>query len=147
MCIIMKMLKKFAKSVVCVILTLAISACSSVKVVTITGTPGTTIYSTGKWEIGKIGNDGTAQVRLNAECPYYLSKAPNSKTYVPFATNVEDNYNAKTALDTENPNSGAYGAAMGAILLSVWTAGLLAPAFFQKDKPLDAKTNNDLIKD
>lgn len=142
----MNIMKKIAKSVVCATLILAISACSTVKVVTITGTPGTTIYSSGKWEIGKIGEDGTAQVSLNAECPYYLSKVPGSKTYVPFATNVEDNYNAIIAMDTENPNSGAYGAAIGALFLSVWTAGLLAPAFFQKDKPLDTQTNNDLIK-
>ena len=129
----MKMLKKFAKSVVCTTLILAISSCSSVKVVTITGTPGTTIYSSDKWALGKIGDDGTAQVRLNAECPYYLSKAPNSKTYVPFAVDIKDNFNAYSE------------GRIAGFVLSIWTLGLLAPAFFQKDKPLDAKTNNDLI--
>ena len=142
MCIIMKMLKKFAKSVVCAILTLAISACSSVKVVTITGTPGTTIYSSGKWEIGKIGEDGTAQVRLDAECPYYLSKAPNSKTYVPFAVDIKDNFNSLL----DDHRSGYAGGMLAGIALSCWTLGLLAPAFYQKDKPLDTQTNNDLIK-
>lgn len=139
----MKMLKKFAKSVVCAILTLAISACSSVKVVTITGTPGTTIYSSGKWEIGKIGEDGTAQVRLNAECPYYLSKAPNSKTYVPFAVDIKDNFNS--LLDVHR--SGYAGGMLAGIALSCWTLGLLAPAFYQKDKPIDVMTNNDLFND
>lgn len=134
----MKMLKKFAKSVVCTTLILAISSCSSVKVVTITGTPGTTIYSSDKWALGKIGDDGTAQVRLNAECPYYLSKAPNSKTYVPFAVDIKDNFNA--LLDDH-----CTGGRIAGFVLSIWTLGLLAPAFFQKDKPLDAKTNNDLI--
>lgn len=143
MCIAMKILKKLAKNAVCATLILAISACSSVKVVTITGTPGTTIYSSSKWEIGKIGEDGTAQVRLDAECPYYLSKAPNSKTYVPFATNVKDKYNANSDINSV----GSYVAGMGAFILSCWTLGLLAPAFYQKDKPIDVMTNNDLFND
>lgn len=142
MCIAMKMLKKLAKSAVCATLILAISACSSVKVVTITGTPGTTIYSSGKWEIGKIGEDGTAQVHLDAECPYYLSKAPNSKTYVPFAVDIKDNFHSLA----DSHRSGYVGGLLLGIMLTTYSLGLLGPAFYQPDKPLDAQTNNDLIK-
>ena len=136
----MKMLKKFAKTSVCVILIFAISACST-RLVTITGIPGTTIYDLYKNEIGKIGEDGTVKTRLDSEISYYLSKAPNSEIYVPFATDIKDNYNA-----FDNHRNCVLLSYLAGMFLSLGTVGLSVPIFYQKDKPLDANANNDLIK-
>lgn len=124
--------------VLCIILSLLIiSSCTTTKKVVVTGVPGTTIhkYRYSK-EIGTIGADGQTKVKLDASRGFYLSKAPNSPNYIPFAVNVKDNWHADEA---------SYGVWSGAMILSGITFFLAAPLLFQPDKPLDTSTNNLLI--
>ncbi len=123
----------------CSLLSLLIISSCSVKRVIVTGTPGTTIHKNNYnyEQIGTIGLDGKAKVKLDADEGFYLSKAPNNHdAYVPFATNVKDNYNA---------NDNSLGEWFASFLLSTYSAGLLAPIFYQPDKPFNTVTNHDLI--
>ncbi len=71
--------------------TLFISSCSHYKNVIVRGAPGTEIYRYDKkWRYGTIGPDGTVKLKLTSENSYYLSKAPGSDLYVPFAVDVRD---------------------------------------------------------
>ena len=120
---------------------LVLSSCSTTKKVVVSGIPGTTIHTPYlKSQIGVIGAEGHAKVKLDSETGFYLSKAPGSDTYVPFATNVKDKFNVFDDLNTLNPLPFA-----GSIILCTCSCGLLVPVLFQKDKPFNVMTNNDLI--
>ena len=121
--------------VLCIILSLLIiSSCTTTKKVVVTGVPGTTIHKDELFhkKIGTIGADGQTKVKLDASRGFYLSKAPNSPDYIPFAVNVKDNWHAAEA---------SYGVWSGAMILSGITFFLAAPLLFQPDKPLDTSTN------
>lgn len=127
--------------VLCIILSLLIiSSCSSQKKVIVTGVPGTTIHKNNYYyeKIGTIGADGKTKVKLDAEEPFYLSKAPNSNNdYIPFAVNVKDKWNAI--------DDASVFATIGSIVVTSLTFGLTGPLFFPKDKPLNTSTNNNLV--
>lgn len=135
-------MKKFLKYLVvvsCIISTLIVSSCSSTKEVTITGIPHTTIYTKYLHKIGTIGPDGTAKIVLDADNYFYLSKAPGSNMYIPFATNVKDKFH----FSDEDDGLGfmSLACAFGIVL----TAGLATPLVCQEDKPLNTSTNDDLF--
>lgn len=135
----MKKIKGIINSCLSLVLAITITSCSTYKEVVVSGIPGTTIHNRHKYKIGTIGENGQTIVNINANEPFYLSKAPNSKIYVPFATNVKDNFHIKDAHNHEVQM-------IGAAIVAGWTFGLLAPVVCQPDKPLDVQTNNDLIK-
>lgn len=125
--------------VLCIIISLLIiSSCITTKKVVVTGVPGTTIHKDELFhkKIGTIGADGQTKVKLDASRGFYLSKAPNSPNYIPFAVNVKDNWHAYEA---------SHGVWCGAVILSCITCFLAYPPLFQPDKPLDTSTNNLLI--
>ena len=134
----MKKLIKHLVVVSCIISTLIVSSCSSTKEVTITGIPYTDIYTKNLHKIGTIGPDGTAKIVLDADNYFYLSKAPGSNMYIPFATNVKDKFHCAEADDT---GFMLMICAFGIVL----TAGLAAPLVCQEDKPLNTSTNDDLF--
>ena len=132
-------MKKLIKHLVvftCIISILIVSSCSTTKEVTITGIPYTEIYTKNLHKIGTIGPEGRAQIVLDAEAYFYLSKAPGSNMYIPFATNVNDKYN----LFEEDATEGLLSAVV--ILL---TAGLIVPLVCHPDQPLNTSTNDDLF--
>lgn len=135
----MKKLIKHLVVVTCIISILIISSCSTTKKVTITGIPYTDIYTKNLHKIGTIGPDGRAQIVLDAEAYFYLSKAPGSNMYIPFATNVNDKFHAFD----EDDGSGFM--SMASAFPIALTAGLAALFLCQKDKPLNTSTNDDLF--
>lgn len=135
----MKKLIKYLVVVSCIISILIVSSCSTKKEVTITGIPHTTIYTKDRYKIGTIGPDGTAKIVLDAKNYFYLSKAPGSNMYIPFATNVNDKFDAFEEDDEDGFQSMAFA------FVVVLTAGLTAPLVCQTDKPLNTSTNDDLF--
>ena len=135
-------MKKLIKHLVvftCIISILIVSSCSTTKEVTITGIPYTDIYTKNLHKIGTIGPEGRAQIVLDAEVYFYLSKAPGSNMYIPFATNVNDKFHAA---DEDDGSSIMIAASAFSMVL---TAGLTALFLCQKDKPLNTSTNDDLF--
>ena len=135
----MKKLIKYLVVVSCIISILIVSSCRTTKEVTITGIPHTTIYTKDRYKIGTIGPDGTAKIVLDAENYFYLSKAPGSNMYIPFATNVNDKFHVCDGAD----EFGFVDMALSFVV--VLTAGLTAPLVYQPDKPLNTSTNDDLF--
>lgn len=74
-------------SILFVLLCYALSSCTTSQRVTISGTPGTEIYSPNKKKLAVINETGKAQVELSSEIyyAYLLSRQPNTDQYVPFA--------------------------------------------------------------
>lgn len=117
-------------------LTLLVSSCSHFKNVIVHGTPGTDVYTPDKSWKGKIGPDGTAKLKLTSEYCYYLSKAPNSDLYIPFAIDVRDG-------EMDNVNFAPIISLTSGFLLPI---GITIAACSQVDKPIkEQMTNNDLF--
>lgn len=140
----MKLIQSTISFVLIFGLLLASSSCgvSRSKVVRVTGEPGTCIYTSGKELIGRVGTNGVADIKLDAEQLFYLSKHPEKDTYIPFAVNLKNKYHA-----VEDSEAGA-GMAMGALLCGLtFGVGLIFcwPGL-RSNVPLDTSTHDDLFK-
>lgn len=130
-------MKKILNNIIilCCAISLLICTSCTVKKVTVSGIPGTTIHNADLEQIGIIGPDGTTKIKLDAYEGFYLSKVPNNQDcYIPFAPNVKDVWSvADTGVGS-----------LLSILFGCWTAGIFPLIFVHGDKPFDVTTNNDL---
>ncbi len=132
-------MKKIFNNIIILCCSISLLICTSctVKKVTVSGIPGTTIHKTSLEQIGTIGPSGTTQIKLDAYEGFYLSKAPNNQDcYIPFAPNTKDVWNlADTAAGF-----------LTTVVFGVFTAGIFPLIFVHADKPFDVTTNNDLVE-
>ncbi len=131
-------MKKILNNIIilCCAISLLICTSCTVKKVTVSGIPGTTIHNADLEQIGIIGPDGATKIKLDAYEGFYLSKAPGSHDcYVPFVPNVHDAWSVADNF---------FGALFTLILLTPATLGIFPLIFVHSDKPFDVTTNNDL---
>lgn len=64
-----------------------LTSCTTSQKITVSGTPGTEIYSPNEICLGVVQNDGQANISLSSDTyySYLMSKSPNSSELVPFA--------------------------------------------------------------
>lgn len=126
----------FPNYILLLALTFISSSCtySHYKYVTVRGIPGTSIYTPQKKQVGTIGPDGTSEMSLHCGTCYYLSKAPGSNLYVPFAVDVRDG-----GLDDAE-----LGIRIGYMFIFPAPIIAIIQAACQADKPIkNQMTNND----
>lgn len=115
-----------------------ISACSTTQKLTVSGIPGTEIYSTedGKC-LGTISETGTARIELSDDNYYafLLSKSPGSNEYIPFALDYRTNKHSGTyfqylaglslaSIGGAIALMGGIGAIVGDEIMAAWFSGI-----------------------
>lgn len=135
-------MKKIFNNIIILCCSISLLICTSctVKKVTVSGIPGTTIHKTSLEQIGTIGPNGTTKIKLDTSEGFYLSKAPNDQdSYIPFVTNVNGVWSVLN-------NGVSEGMQLFGSLITGLSLGLFGPIFFRGDKPFDVTTNNDLVE-
>lgn len=85
-------MKKYIYNTFVLAMVVLMASCNSMVNLTVSGTPGTKIYTPEKEFVGTIDNSGKAKVRFESGTAFLLSTAPGYENYIPFGLDYKNHH-------------------------------------------------------